>query len=599
MNHAAENPWVDRFILGCAVAAILLMEVFPQLGGWPLLIGVIPWILRIVQRVPVYRRTSFDIPLAIFILTAGVGVWAAYQPQNAWIKFWLLGSAVLLYSAIIRLRKEDLWGLAGFLSLFGIAIALVFLFGWNWEAHPSKVPALNQFMLSWMKIRPNLLNGMTNPNEDDVSGIVGLTLPFMLAYVWRIWRTKSAFLKIVSIPAVGLMLFVLIIATSRGAWLAAAATLGSLGLWFVLKAIFKGKSLHVRAWFVAILVLVGVLSLSVLIQNPGLVIQATNLLPGPAQMESRLELTRNTIELIGDYPFTGGGLAGFPGHYSRYILGTPFYFIGNSHNLFLDSAIEQGILGALALIWIFLGSLWAVLSPQADRSGLDLKYAAMASLLFLIYFGLPENILSTVQSIPLLLIVPGIIVSMTHAPEKGPAAGFNRWKVPALAGTGLILILTILLIRPLQAAWFANLGAVKMARVELASFPSGKWEQSTQIDGMDEAVSLFERSIELNPPNRTANYRLGLLSLQQRDFSNSTKYLETAIQSGPGYYGIRKSLGLSYAWEGKLDSALTLLRSIPEAASEMDAYSWWWGQQGRPDLAENASQLAAALAEGG
>ncbi len=263
MSQTSKNLWLDGFDLGCALAAVILLIAFPQLGGWPLLVGVIPWFLRLGQHQPIFRRTLFDLPLVIFILTAAIGVWAAYQPQSAWIKFWLIVAAALLYLAIARQPKQNLWWLAGFLVIFGIAIALVFLFGWNWQVHPSDVPAVNRIMLKWMDIRPDLFRALIHPNDDDVSGIVAISLPFMLAWGWRIWRSKSVFLKIVSILAAALLFLVLVIATSRSAWLAIAAALGSLGLWFVVKSIFKRKTMQVRTWFIAALILIGIVSLSI------------------------------------------------------------------------------------------------------------------------------------------------------------------------------------------------------------------------------------------------------------------------------------------------------------------------------------------------
>ena len=73
---------------------------------------------------------------------------------------------------------------------------------------------------------------------------------------------------------------------------------------------------------------------------------------------SRAELTERGAYFLLDYPITGGGLNSFPGLYSQYMLGIPqFYFI-NSYNLFLDVAIEQGIIGGLAFLpHLFWGDL--------------------------------------------------------------------------------------------------------------------------------------------------------------------------------------------------------------------------------------------------
>ncbi|MEK7327524.1 MAG: hypothetical protein AAB217_19945, partial [Chloroflexota bacterium] len=59
--------------------------------------------------------------------------------------------------------------------------------------------------------------------------------------------------------------------------------------------------------------------------------------------------------------------------------------------------------------------------------------------------------------------------------------------------------------------------------------------------------------------------------------------------------GVRKVLGYAYVWQGQLDRAAALLSDIPEAKSEMDTYSWWWGTQGRDDLAAQAAAMVERL----
>ena len=104
-----------------------------------------------------------------------------------------------------------------------------------------------------------------------------------------------------------------------------------------------------------------------------------NQLPGPASAGSRLDLSRANLHLIGDFPFTGGGLDSFPGLYAHYIRGLPFFQLDHGHNLYLDVALEQGLLGAFALISLLLGTLW-LLWPQLKASNL-LAWGTLASLL--------------------------------------------------------------------------------------------------------------------------------------------------------------------------------------------------------------------------
>jgi O-antigen ligase len=40
------------------------------------------------------------------------------------------------------------------------------------------------------------------------------------------------------------------------------------------------------------------------------------------------------------------------------MLGIPSFYVANSHNIFLDVAIEQGLLGGLSVLIIFVMSIW-------------------------------------------------------------------------------------------------------------------------------------------------------------------------------------------------------------------------------------------------
>ena len=60
-------------------------------------------------------------------------------------------------------------------------------------------------------------------------------------------------------------------------------------------------------------------------------------------------------------------------------------------------------------------------------------------------------------------------------------------------------------------------------------------------------------------------------------------------------WGIRKALAFNYVWTGRIDEALSLMADIPEAGDEMSVYAWWWGTQGRDDLAAGAVEMSERL----
>jgi hypothetical protein len=89
-------PYVD---LACVAEAGGLWYAFPQVGPLPLLLALAPWPIRLALTGRLTRRTPFDLPLVLFVITAALGVWAAYDRDIAWSKFWLILGA---YSSSTR-----------------------------------------------------------------------------------------------------------------------------------------------------------------------------------------------------------------------------------------------------------------------------------------------------------------------------------------------------------------------------------------------------------------------------------------------------------------------------------------------------------------
>ena len=58
---------------------------------------------------------------------------------------------------------------------------------------------------------------------------------------------------------------------------------------------------------------------------------------------------------------------------------------------------------------------------------------------------------------------------------------------------------------------------------------------------------------------------------------------------------MRKALGYDLTWLEEFDAARPLLEGIPEAPTELEMYAWWWGTQGRDDLALRAARMSELL----
>ncbi|GAB4532428.1 MAG: hypothetical protein Fur0018_21050 [Anaerolineales bacterium] len=400
-----------------------------------------------------------------------------------------------------------------------------------------------------------------------LAALVSLPLPFDSDTTGGI---LAVFLPLAPRPALMILpLLALLITREYGAWIGVTA---GLGVWML--APWGARRLRVLAPtkrarltpFVA-----GALSLGflLLLGFPPL-LDRLQRLPIPWQdLHTRLTYARNSLYLIADFPL-GGGFASFSGLYSRYILGIAHVFISSSHNLYLDMALEQG-LPALA-VFLYLWSAAAVDALlQAERPHARL---ALVSLVVLAVHGVFEAPLYATFALPLLLL-PLALAPPPHVPGAASRAR-------------MALLLLPLLLLPLQ------LPVTRQAQIELHGWPQTRPEQTTP-EALRPLVPAYQRTLRLLPGDFASTYRLGLIAIQERDYSAAVTYLQDAQRRKPAHTGVRKALAYALLWDGQVQEALPLLRTLPEAEQDLRNYAHWWPTQGRADLAARAQEALEAL----
>jgi hypothetical protein len=584
---------------------------WPGLGYWPILFALLPWIARLTAGRFPFKRTAFDLPLALFLGTALVGVWAAYSREAAWFKFWVLVAALLVFYALAGQPAENLEPVAGLLSLIGVFLAIYFLVSYDWQPHQEDILLIERIAAVWVRIRPVLGLNALLPNV--VGGILAMLFPFSIVPVVLGLRSRQYSKSGLFLAAAAVILFGLMMTSSRGAWLALVAAAGFWLVWRGSTFLFQQRRisrLHVFAVVPILLVLAIIFLLWVV---PDRVLAALDLLPGAPSGESRLDLGRSTLHLIADYAWTGAGLDSFSGIFSQYILVIPFEFFKYSHNFYLDLAVEQGAIAVLIGLTIFLLAGWYFLKrleEGQDKPGAFLLAAAgITSLIAVLLHGLMDDPLYGMSGTPFLFLLPGMAAAVSGDLETGVARSasavartaislFEQPVVRVFSIGLLLLFLSTLFVggRTLLASWYADLGAVEMSRVELADWPLGKWNANPDVSTFGPAVKLFERSLAANPGEATAHHRLGLIALQGRDFSAAQAHLEKAVQFNPEHPGIKKVLGFVYVWNDQPGKAAVLLSEIPEAVSELKQYTIFWKRHHRQDLAMKAEDMLDTLA---
>lgn len=564
----------------------------PDWGIWFILIALLPLLLRVAGGG--FRFDPLDWLIVVFAATAWAGYWAAYDQSAAWNKAWLIMTAVLLYFSLKSQPRQNLFGISIFLFSIGAGTAVYYFLTHDFVALPRKLELVNQVGRWIMTVRPQ--TGWTPIHPNYVAGMIAITVPFILYPVRRLRRNRIP-LPPLAVTAIwtGLLIagLALGMATSRGVVLAILSGVGGWLLWRVLHSEGIRRQIKSEAVFPILLLAYLLAVVAFLYVGPA---RSGSLFTGNYYYGdgSRAELFSRSVYLLFSFPITGGGLGSFPGLYSQYLLDIPFFNVPNSHNLFLDVGIEQGLFGGLAFLALYLASFWVVARRIAkDDRNRTFEWVVLFALIVAFVHGMVDDYLYNGVGTMFSLLLVGLAMNGQPPDSERLERRLDLRTVGAIAA--IWILVAAVNFNQIRAVWYANIGAVELAKVELDGFPNAGWAGDDILSRLDAAEVPLRTALQFDPANRTANQRLGIISMLRRDFVSAAGYLEIAHARAPQHRGIVKLLAYCYVWLGDMDKAQEFLAHVPEAVEELDVYVTWWREQGRDDLSGNAVLALDAL----
>jgi len=607
----------SAFDLALTGMACVLWYLRPALGPWPLALVAIGRLIRTLT-IPhrVWRRTAFDLPLAAFLISAGVSAWLAYDPAVGWAKFWVIVGGLALYDSLAR--GPEAARIAGrpfsprrlLLALLPAVIALYFLLTTDWSRWMGKLPWLDPPMAWLATWQPDLPGHRLHPNV--AGGLMAALLPLQVTAISRLRRGWLL---------IGLSAFCLLMTGSRGAWIALA---GAGAVWAAWQAGICRWSRAVRWTGAAASVLLGGAA-AVIVLALGLALVGGG----------RLDLWRNSLDLARDTPFTGLGLGGFQMAYSSYVLMLHVGHTIHSHNLLLDIWLEQGLLGLAAFGWLVGAGVRS--QGSGDRG------AALAALGVILLHGLVDDAFYGSRGV-LLLFVPFALLAQTSplrlrsgqastpllpgegsGPPGPPALG----EISAAAGGPpqrlwggrgvqvgaliLVLVLALTLLPGTRAAFQANLGALAQMQAELGVY---EWPAYPIQDALrrqtpgspppvdlTSAIGRYRVALALDPNNVVANRRLGQIELSQGAYESAAIHLTAAYRAAPDQQANRFLLGESAAIAGQPAVAAVLWATVgsPEwqrgaGQQAFQLRAWWYGAVGEVERQQRVEAVIRRVA---
>ncbi len=555
------------------------------------------------------RPTAFAVPLALLLLTAGLSMTVAYDPNLAWNKGWLLVGALGLYTALAhqpdRLRRYV--ALSG-LGAASAGLTLYFLLSADWTDLALEAPALADLglrisrRLLWALPLDRRLHAV---NANVIGGMQALLLPVYVPLLLVPRRAPDAGplrrgripLTVLGALGAALTLAGLILTVSRGAWVSVAAVGGLWIVWRALDALWR-KSRRLGIAAVAILLAVGLAVVAVAARRA----PALDALP---LVGDRVWLVRTGLPLARAVPFTGIGLGTFMMQYSTYSLLIHVGFVPHSHNMLLDLAIEQGVAGALAYAALVLtGGIYGLRAlREASGARAVVLQAALASLGVGVLHGVVDDVLYGTHALLLLLVPFGVLVSAGRE-SRSPGARTGPVATGGVVTAAFLLMGCLALgltsgADGIRAAWHANRGAVAQARLVLGAYDPDYRRPSLdtlrrELD-LSPALAHFRRALAYDPANPTARQRMAMIALDRRQFDAALTGMAALWQAGHRDRATRLLYGDALVAAGRVDEAVPIIAGLPFAHARLLGQAWTYHQAADPAREAYAREAAARV----
>jgi len=440
-----------------AVAAPALL--FPnRLTPLFALLVLLPWLARLLGRRD--GGTPLDGPIALLLAATFTATLVSFDAQLSLPKLYGIVLGVAVYHAIANVadRERALRWLGDGLAAAGPLLALVGLFATPWRALAApklfgrwdvleRLPSLADY-LPKSALAPQ--GPGLNPNE--LGGALALLLPIPLAMLLRDRGRLPARSRGLLTAGLVVMAVVLFVTRSRSAWLGVLVALALLAWWTVPvvgRLVTPRRALAFAAGLAVVFVALG------LVVGFGGVFRRINTFSDDtgSPISDRFVLWGRVAQLIGEFPLTGVGLNNLP-----YVLEiwapedfTPdpnVAVVPHAHDLFLHSAVEMGLPGLIAVVWLIVaGVVLARSALRRTEANRALALGCALGLLAFVVYGLTDLVaLGAKPSFLIWMLLGTLALIGRRGGWRAPAGWLGP---PVLAAAAAVALLAVVGVLPL------------------------------------------------------------------------------------------------------------------------------------------------------
>jgi O-antigen ligase/Tfp pilus assembly protein PilF len=556
------------------------------------------WLVKgFVDKACLVTKSPFNLPILFFVLWCVVSMVYAHNTYESFLPWLSWAASALMFFLVINGCRENrhvdhvltaLFASGCLCALLGIA---QHLFGVSW------VPQVNT-------------PAATFANKNMATHFIILTLPLSVGVIVkpgskiRIW--------IVALSS-SLMISFLVYTGTRAGWVALAAEVLFLAALVLRERVQNRGSVFwdrrkMAAAGAALVVLLLMINLGPegfkwgfgeIVQETATMTAFQEAPPegkvgGDKNIELRLAIWRNTVEMIKDRPWIGWGLGNhklFYPLYHRKAVKEAFFSetsqLSHVHNDFLQAFAELGLVGMAFLIWLGVALARTVFRLTSRKYAGHVRIwtiaiaVAIVGLLVNAFFSFPFQ-----RSIPPVIFMVFIgALGVLYAGEDGKRHEVRqRW-----------LILCTILIVSVAWMWLVRFHTLGIACDRHFMYTTqlekaGKWPR---------VILEAKRAHDYNPARTKVLSYLGRAYVETGKYEDGAEALEKVIAAYPNHMNALLNIGVAYGSMGAYEKALgvyeRVLRIKPDYAKVHNNMGNIYMKQKKLDAAIQEFELAAAL----
>ena len=533
--------WIEWGLILFGLVTLTITESYQPyvtLGVLSLLISVG---LRSLRTKMIIQPTGLELPFLFFLSSALVASWLAYDHNTSYLQFARILSIPILFYALCASNMTVMRWVSNGLVFLAAILAIYWPIQHDFIFEPAKFQTIQSLGLWINQNFPRVIyTELTGPSihSNVAAGVLALCIPFGIAMIFISWTSKHRFATLAFVLIIILIVFGLILTSSRGAWMSVIVVGVLACLVWLQRTLFPSPKGQLIFWTLVILTGTLLLLATVLTGNLDRVL---GYIPGPTgTLRSRSVLWHEGLGLVRDYFFTGSGLMTFWLVHPIYAMLIQVPFLAHVHNTYLEIWIEQGIFGELAIVigaLVVIRWFWRALS---QRDTYLLGWAGIAAVAIVAIHGLVDVIFYVERTLPLIGVVLGFSwwASNTYPSIKKKVSLSSRFTFAIyLVAIGMVSIILSFFYKPILSLLYSNLAAIQQTRIELTQYDPKHFDNPTldqvrQASDLQPVKTSFLRALSFNKTNLTSLQRMTDISMSLADYDLALSFIQSAWNAG-------------------------------------------------------------------